>query len=1024
MAKNILKEDDNRLAPLDYSDLLDKIITVLKDPKNNPFKLNKNKNQLVIDVDEIAFNIASQRVANPLGNGANIAKAATVNFSNKKSFIDPIKEIKYCLKKYIESALKQSGKDSSIENYVTSLATELKNFHGETKGLNFTYPFNQHHSGLQKQRLSFQPKGANIHPLLRFHKLTITVENAYEFPQYLKDSLRNFIEFNFNDETEKNKEELGDILENSMDSGNKKSDFNNLKQLIESETLGQLQKQAKLLYLKFLKDHIGQHQDLIYLEILIKRLQRIEAYINDPDKQDGYYEVNYAGVSVNYRELFNRAEAFDMLPIIPIICGYLGEIRDERQRRYHFVFGLKLKLGGKVQKAGGKTSFEYHLNFLNSESEEHKEGLKDFYKKKFFVEKVLGITLLYYFVFAGNNPSAEDYTPESDLNYDPASTFEEKVLSVLKQSDDSRIQRRLGSIKLGLETYKVNEKIEKLKSLLLRVIGQTNILQSRTYPVHISIKQGILERDYTTIDNNSSFFKSVLKNNLKAALQYISIGEANVDHTSLCSIPASIHISDIQYFATGDSQIFSLEYDINNQDFLPILLVPKEKLCREIYSQQFNHQNLIVFAYNYQRLKEQIFTTEETPKTFIYQLTFTLLAYISLKVLLDPIEHRLFIPILRLHLAEKQDPSAEEVFMRSTFFVISHLLNEKHRSNSQGFYIKNINPYKINNGLSSLYSILPKTFKFNNTSPSAEINKLAIVIVSSRESDRNKYNEYKVSNLFGEVVGITRQSDGIDTTIKLNLLGSFSANYNSQQIHTHPDVLIEEFNKLYQQGFRHFLYIAKSPYSTTVNITATEEDKNLYFMSQSIIRALKGNREDMKIYPIFFDQYYVVKFIDPKVNSLYIQDTLELTNIVKDPNKKSVVFFNLFNGITVGNEDRYYNGVISYTTLLNVYEGILDEKDIYLGLIDDSPTKNDLLQYLTLYHFSKYEASPTKKRNISLKLDPYQDMIGDESVGKLSIFQHMDGKVNFNSLAFLTEVRKALYWQPESETVQPENEEK
>lgn len=100
--------------------------------------------------------------------------------------------------------------------------------------------------------------------------------------------------------------------------------------------------------------------------------------------------------------------------------------------------------------------------------------------------------LRYYFVFAGNDPSAENYTPESDLDYDPVSTFEQRVLSVLKKSNESDKQRRLVSIKRGLETYKVNEKIEKLKRLLLTVIGKPNVLQSRTYPLHISVKQGIL----------------------------------------------------------------------------------------------------------------------------------------------------------------------------------------------------------------------------------------------------------------------------------------------------------------------------------------------------------------------------------------------------------------------------------------------------------------------------------------------------------------------------------------------------
>ncbi|ACK71522.1 conserved hypothetical protein [Gloeothece citriformis PCC 7424] len=1009
MDKNLLKEDDNRLIRLDYSDLLNTIIKILAEKQlKNPFRLTKNSNQLVIDIDEIAFQVASKQVENPLGNGTTSAKTATVNFSNPKEFIHQIQQIRTGLTKLMKSALTESGKDNSLENYITALATDLKTFQGETKGLSFTYPFNKTHSGLQKQRLSLEEKGVNRSPLLRFHKLTITVEKTHEFHQQLRDSLRNFIELNFKTETEEDRDNLGYILEDTISQDKSQSDFNRLKSLMETEILGKLQRAARIIYLKHLQEQIGKHQDLIYLEILIKRLEQLEAYINDPDKQDGYYQINYAGITFNLRELFNRAEAFDMLPIIPQVCGHLGEIKDEKEGKYQFIFGLKLKLDGKVPTAGRTTVFDYYINFLESESQEHQEGLNNAYKNKFFVEKVFKIALLYFFVFAGNNPSEENYTPESDLNYDPRASFEEKMMPIFQQDDDEKKQKRLRGIKRGLEQYQVNEKLQKLKKLLLKHINQKTKFPTRPYPLHINLKQGILERNYQTIDQSGSFFKSVLKNNPKLTLQYISITDPRVDNTSLSTLPASIQISDIQYFSTEDHQTFSLDYDLRKVKAVPVILVPQQSHCQTLAQNilndhQGNSKNLIEFTYNYQRLKERIFTDEDNPKIFLYQLTFAILAYISLKLLLDSTKDHLFIPILRLHLTDKQDPSPEEVYLRSLFTVISHLLNETHRSNCQGFCIKDMQ-FKLKNGLSSLYSILPKIFQLNDPDYTPEIDKLAIVIVSSRECDRSKFNDYKISNLFGQVIGIYRQSDG---RIRLYTRGSFSGNYNSQEIHTRPDVVIDEFNKLYNQGYRHFLYIAKSPYSSTINLTAKEEDEGLYFMSKSIIRALKGDKKDMKIYPVFFDKYYVVKLNPPKVNSLYIQDTSELTNIVKDPHKKSVVFFNLFNGITVGAE-RYYNGVMSYTTLLNIYEGILDETDIHKGLIDDSQLKNDLLQYLTLYHFSKYEAYPTKQRNISLKLDPYQDIIGDDSIGALSIFNQMTGKVKFNYLAFLTEVRKAL----------------
>jgi hypothetical protein len=259
--------------------------------------------------------------------------------------------------------------------------------------------------------------------------------------------------------------------------------------------------------------------------------------------------------------------------------------------------------------------------------------------------------------------------------------------------------------------------------------------------------------------------------------------------------------------------------------------------------------------------------------------------------------------------------------------------------------------------------------------------------------------------LQGEIVGAIRQKDG---SVRLQLLKTFSETYEHEQMFKEPTVVRDEIGKVYKMGFRHFLYIAKAPYSSTLHMTQKEDA--LFFMSKDVIRYFKENYNDIKIYPMFFDKYYAVKLSERLgVNSLYIQDTLELTALVKDPSKRSVVFFNLFNGLVVGREaERNYRGVISYATLLNIYKDILDDRHIYQGLIDDTQLKNDLLQYLTLFHFSRYEKESGKNARISFKLDPYENLIGDESVGKLSLYKHMGGVAEFNALAFLTKVKEVL----------------
>jgi hypothetical protein len=382
---NVLKPGDNELVPLDYSDLLEKILRVLR--HHNPFSRSSEHNRLLIDIDAVATQVASLQVDNPLEASANNARAATVNFSPGfgDRFPTQVRQIRDCLKQLLETALSQVEPSGSIEEFVATLVTDLQSFRGKTPKLDFTYPFNQH-SGLRKQRVetqhssSLQRRNSSNSPLLKFHKLTIIVKNTRDFNAQLRQGLENYINVRFTSASVSEREDLGYILDDLQ--SDTQSDFYLLKRIVDTETLGKLKRQAQINYLEFLRDNINtgtstaNTEGAIYLEDLIRRLKLINEYINDIAKGDGHYQVNYAGTSVNYRDLFSRADAFDMLPIIPKIEGYLGETKDENQGELQFIFGLKLKLNNPVQAHGGRIVFDYYLNQIDPDSEEHREGLK------------------------------------------------------------------------------------------------------------------------------------------------------------------------------------------------------------------------------------------------------------------------------------------------------------------------------------------------------------------------------------------------------------------------------------------------------------------------------------------------------------------------------------------------------------------------------------------------------------------------------------------------------------------------
>ncbi|MEG4226135.1 hypothetical protein QUA35_08270 [Microcoleus sp. N9_B2] len=999
---NILRLGDDELVPVDYGDLLDKILETLQ--VKNPFNVSEDRRRLLIDIDTIAADVAQKEVRPPLGSSEREAHSATVNFLQEveASFPSKVRQIKECLQQNLELIL---GQNVAVEKFAASLTSPLESLKGSGSQLGLKYDFDKKHHNLQKKKLTLEPLGTGSDSLLKFHKVTVSVRNADIFEEELQKGLENYIDEKA--ETDDDKEALNRLLEEMVT--DKNSDFHRLVRVVDKETLGQLKKEAKITYLEYILANISPDKadtrGCIYLEDLIRRLRLIEKYIKDTEnKGEGDYLVNYQGIEVNYKDMFSRSEALDALPIIPIIAGNLGETTDTYEGDRQFVFGLKLKFGNPVPSHGANSVFDYNLSLLNPDSPEHLAALEEPAYHETFFRKVLKIAFLYYFVFASNsNPLDPNYNAESELDYDPIANFDRKVFPILNESNEDAKKELFRNFIKGFEKFNIETKINTLKNFLKDFIKAKTIWQPRAEARHILIETGILIKINNTL-TTGDFFKKVVQRNPKETLQYISVGQPNVNPEAICQLPVNIIIEDVRYFSTDEFQSFSMEYNIKDIQALPILWVPNAKRSQEILNENFKGK-LVVFPYEYRRLDSKGGLQKEA--AFIYKFAVLLLSYICLRILLQNLPNNTFVPMVRIHEGDHDHPFPSEKFMRHLSKTLSHILSEKHRTNSQGFRIRGtLSAFKIRNGLSSLYSILPKKFRFNDLQLSPELDNLAIIAVSTRDSDARKgRGDNRASRkacLLGEVTGIRRYEDG---TIQVGLLKTFSENYSLEHLYTQPSILEDIVSQLYNRGYRNFVYISQAPYMSTLHITQNDEDEKLFFMSKDIIRTLKGERQDIRIYPVFFDKYYVYSPQKHRGESFYIQDTAELASLFADRSKQAAMFFNLFNGIKVeqGGKNFYY-GVISYSTLLNIYEGILDDQNIRQGLIYDGEIKDTLLHYLTIFHFSKYEA----RQQISLKLDPFDRIIGDNSVGALSEFSHAGGRANFNSLAFLNKVREVL----------------
>jgi len=627
---NILELGDNQLPPLDYSSLLGEILSVLGKEKN-PFQFSKDGKRLQIDVDRIAFAVATARVENPLALKSGV-KMATVNFSSTTDFADRIRKIRDRLGQLLRDAVG----DGNVEEAIAGMLTDLSTFKGSSAALGFTYPFSKEYTGLEKQRLSIQSDRRGSESLLKFHKLTITVGGINSFGEQLQASLSNYIESKF---AEDELEDLHETLRDSIE--NKKSDLYELRRIMDTESLGKLKREAKIRYLEFILANIDSNEkDRVYLQDLIRRLRLLEDYINDSDQDDEYYRISYEGTFVNLRDMFARAEVFDSLPIIPSIAGYLGETTDEERGERQFTFGMKLKFGGKVHiEEGSPKVLDYHLHQIASNSsekmQEHMSRLEDTTTGGWFKERVLRIAFLYSFILGSNlDPTASNYDPRSELSYDPRPACD-RIREVLRTENENSKRQLFNQIREDLARKNVKVKIDKLKDLLQKFLKRDRIWEKQSVPLQIGVKRGILERSQDIIIEEKRFFKLVWERNGKNALKYIAVKERHVDSSYLCHLPVTIAFEDLRYFQTKDRQTFSMGYDIGDLKTMPILMTPslkQERSCRDIYDRSFIKNKIVVVPYEHQRLQNEIFPGGESHKAFLYRVTFSLLLYMLVVV--------------------------------------------------------------------------------------------------------------------------------------------------------------------------------------------------------------------------------------------------------------------------------------------------------------------------------------------------------------------------------------------------------
>jgi hypothetical protein len=1043
---NILEESSDHRTPVDYHLLLQEVKKIVE--KAPPGLLEVSSSRVTFDIDAIAHRVASRYPKHALFFEPRrehlFVSTHLADLTAKTTFSDDILRLRASLYARFQAILPQDlrGATPDPASFLRKLFTPIQDFAQERKNVKkerdpqgLRYEKLNENFPLKKQRLHLRSKKTEQEPCLKGHKLTIQVDRLKDFASQITNGIVAFLQSQPACTPEDIEQVQQELERRSL---KKDSDLSRLSEALVRHSLARIQRSAQIHYLHYLQRGLqdwhapARKQPLPWLRTLTNRLEQLEAYIANPAREDTFYQVSYQQNTYNLRELFTRSDAFDTLPIITVIDGMLGEQSQSEREQKTFAFGVKLKLNGPVQvhSGGGKSVFEYYSALLNPDSDLYQQRERETQtsprERQRFLEKVLKVALLYLFVFT--NLDNADFDPTSEADH---------LLTVLRGENEQQKTALLAQLYKTLAGCK-RRYIDPLRDMLAAFLHNQKIGLPRSDEALILSLHNTILADLDSIVTRYDFFQEDWpRNDGKDILKYVSVDKNGASSESLSRFPVTLTFETMYYdLAPQPAEKFTMSYQIERLLVLPIVFAPFIQAALDQNVEKFIPTRNIIFSY-----RQRDFHNDAL-QTFVYRCVYILLAYLFLKVLLDesiPQEQRrrTFLPIVCMHTKpEAVDASQldQESFLHNFTKVLSHMLAEDYQASSQGLNLQSTNDrFKLPNALASLYNMLPRLF-----SPSAlrsqhlPLDKLAIITVSSRKADLNQSSpDAYSSTIYGDVIGMEIQPDG---SILASTLTTFSAISEAEPMYERPEVILEQVRTYAKQGYRHFLYVAQAPYTSTLHLPSADSRTKLYFMNESVIQAMRQVDANIKIYPIFCDKYHVVRQRTSssaknipeqaeqeegsapvqEADSLYIDDLLELSTLANDKQKRTVTFFNVFNGLTVGRQEdldlRLYNGVISYGTLVNMYEDTLYYQYIWQDLLGERTPGSlavGLLDLLTLLHFMRYE----KSRPDRFKLDPYSRIIGSESVGKRAIFPHATGTTRFNSLAFLTLVRSVLHTQ-------------
>lgn len=994
--------------------------------QDNPFKHRENVYTLGLDCVSIAKKVYS-KLSSSMSNLDQMIKGRKEEFETFGAF--PIKDDKLAQSVeqiYIKLLEHIDNIPPTLLERLLKSSAELADGKENIFGINKNFPpFKSKEGDLQPVSTGDQKKSGE--KLFRAHLCKVQMKAGKSVAEELQTAIANRYVSLVHADGEANEEEyLAEINRkiSQLFDDNENSAILGLRELLDKESSGLISREVGIVYLEYLLENAKRQSiDTAALEKICQKIRWVENYIHHPDRSnsDCMYQVTDEH-SCDLRELFGLADAFTNLPVIGRIDGNIEERSSQEERA--FVFGIRFKANNPVTTPDrdfpelGSSSSVYarHLakaikvlelakQFNTGQGDE-----KTDYGKLRHLGKSIKTVFLYYMVFSKKDSEKIKWW--------------EDTAGLLHKREPKALDRllKLANILLAKEKQVTDDIIAPAVATL------KNILKNSKACLHPEIRRCILLEKYLVTDDieealeGDIFIKDLEKsdkNILKKCLRYVRIvKEAEIPADALYSIPFYISFSDTFFYANREKRRrvrVGTEPEI--WQFLPVLVQPQ--ISEEADKLNIYHKPLTKTA----SLMVQIMPDIEPNKSntlefFIYKVTSAVVFLLGISALCQKLpQQNLAIPLLRLHQAGKTDDAIEK-YLAAVCASVTFLLNEKYTAGMQGIQLINFTGnqrelgYRVTNSRSSLYAFLPKTFIAQDFAPAFK--KLAIVIVTSRAAGKHRHsdNKHNLVNLFGRVV-MFEHVDGHRIELRPNFL-TFADNLIRREIDTHPKILIDTIHRLYDEyGVRDVLYIAKTPFTSNLNLTQKNPYNALYFMSETVLQEMMRNRADLNIYPVFCGKYPAHMFGGTKLPAIYIDDVPSIQKHVQmDRTSESqiVTFLNIANGVKVKGKDaekNFFNNVLCYATLDNIYtDRTLQSRILERMIAPDSLPRQTLIDFICLLHTAAYEKV---ENELKLKLNPYQDILEDNNVNRLNTFPAFPkGKPDLNLFAFMTKIQRII----------------